>query len=229
MLAKDIMTTNVITIAPDLSVEEIAQLLLSCNISGVPVIDAGGNLIGLVSEGDLMRRRESGTERQRSWWLSLLTSPDERAREFVKTHGRTAEQVMSREVITISADTQVGEIARIMERRRIKRLPVVEDGKMVGIVSRANLLHGLATHSDRISVTPSQDDRAIRKAVQALVAHEDWITHGSLNVIVADGVTELWGWVDSEDERKALLTAVGEIDGVKKVVDHLGSVPPYIR
>ena len=229
MLAKDIMTPNVITIAPSLGVEEIAQLLLSCNISGVPVIDAEDRLIGLVSEGDLLWRREGGTERQRSWWLGLLASSEERAREFVKTHGRTAEDVMTREVITVDADTPVGEIARILERRHIKRVPVVEGGKIVGIVSRANLLHGLATHKDRISITPSPDDRAIREQVQALVAKEDWITPGSLNALVADGVAELWGWIDSGDERKALLAAVGELDGVKVVVDHLGSVPPFLR
>jgi CBS domain-containing protein len=229
MLAKDIMTPNVITIAPGLGVEEIAQLLLSCNISGVPVVDAEDRLIGLVSEGDLLRRHEGGTERQRSWWLNLLAGPEERAREFVKTHGRRAEDLMTREVITVTADTPVGEIAQILERRRIKRVPVVEDGKIVGIVSRANLLHGLATHKDRISITPSPDDRAIREQVQALVAKEAWISHGSLNVLVADGTVELWGWVDSEDERKALLIAVGELDGVKDVVDHLGSVPPYLR
>ena len=229
MLAKDIMTPNVITIAPSLGVEEIAQLLLSCNISGVPVVDAEDRLIGLVSEGDLLRRREGGTERHRSWWLSLLAGPEERAREFVRTHGRRAEDVMTREVVTVTADTPAGEIAQILERRRIKRVPVVEDGKIVGIVSRANLLHGLATHKERISVTPSPDDRAIRKQVQALVAKEDWITHGSLNALVADGVVELWGWVDSEDERKALMIAVGELDGVKEIVDHLGSVAPYLR
>jgi CBS domain-containing protein len=229
MLAKDVMTPNVVTIAPSLAIEEIAQLLLSCNISGVPVVDAEDRLIGLVSEGDLLRRLEDGTERRRSWWLNLLTGPEERAREFVKTHGRRAEDVMTREVMTVTADTPVGEIAHILERRRIKRVPVVEDGKIVGIVSRANLLHGLATHKDRISITPTPDDRAIREQVQALVAKEDWITHGSLNALVADGVAELWGWVDSEDERKALLTAVGELDGVKEVVDHLGSVPPYLR
>jgi CBS domain-containing protein len=223
------MTPNVITIAPGLGVEEIAQLLLSCNISGVPVVDAEDRLIGLVSEGDLLRRLEDGTERRRSWWLNLLTGPEERAREFVKTHGRRAEDVMTREVMTVTADTPVGEIAQILERRRIKRVPVVEDGKIVGIVSRANLLHGLATHKDRISITPSPDDRAIREQVQALVAKEAWISHGSLNVLVADGTVELWGWVDSEDERKALLIAVGELDGVKDVVDHLGSVPPYLR
>ena len=229
MLAKDIMTPNVVTIAPSLGIEEIAQLLLSCNISGVPVVDAEDRLIGLVSEGDLLRRLEDGTGRRRSWWLNLLTGPEERAREFVKTHGRRAEDVMTREVMTVTADTPVGEIAQILERRRIKRVPVVEDGKIVGIVSRANLLHCLATHKDRISITPTPDDRAIREQVQALVAKEDWITHGSLNALVADGVAELWGWVDSEDERKALLTAVGELDGVKEVVDHLGSVPPYLR
>ena len=229
MLAKDVMTPNVVTIAPSLAIEEIAQLLLSCNISGVPVVDAEDRLIGLVSEGDLLRRLEDGTERHRSWWLNLLTGPEERAREFVKTHGRRAEDVMTREVMTVTADTPVGEIAQILERRRIKRVPVVEDGKIVGIVSRANLLHCLATYKDRISITPTPDDRAIREQVQALVAKEDWITHGSLNALVADGVAELWGWVDSEDERKALLTAVGELDGVKEVVDHLGSVAPYLR
>ncbi len=229
MLAKDIMTTDIVTIAPSLRVEEIARLLLSRNISGVPVIDDRDRLIGLVSEGDLLRRTEGGTERQRSWWLSLLASPEESARDYIKTHGRTAEQVMTREVVTVTADTPVGEIAQILERRRIKRVPVVEDGRIVGIVSRANLLHSLATYKDRISVTPSPDDRSIRAEVQALVAKADWISHGSLNVLVADGAVELWGWVDSEDERKALMIAVGEMDGVKQVVDHLGSVPPYLR
>ena len=229
MLAKDVMTPNVVTIAPSLAIEEIAQLLLSCNISGVPVVDAEDRLIGLVSEGDLLRRLEDGTERRRSWWLNLLTGPEERAREFVKTHGRRAEDVMTREVMTVTADTPVGEIAQILERRRIKRVPVVEDGKIVGIVSRANLLHCLATHKDRISITSSPDDRAIREQVQALVAKEDWITYGSLNVLVTDGMAELWGWVDSEAERKALMVAVGELDGVKEVVDHLGSVAPYLR
>ena len=229
MLAKDIMTTNVITITPSLSVEQIAQLLLTCNISGVPVVDADDRLIGLVSEGDLMRRSEGGTERHRSWWLNLLVGPEARARDFIKSHGHKAEDVMTREVTTVTPDTPVGEIAEILEKRRIKRVPVIEGDKIVGIVSRANLLHGLATHKDRISIASSPDDRAIREQVQALVAHEDWITHGSLNVLVADGVVELWGWVDSEDERKALMTAVGEIDGVKEIVDHLGSVPPYMR
>ncbi len=228
MLAKDIMTADVITIAPSLAVERIAQLLLSCNISGVPVVDAEGALVGLVSEGDLIRR-DGDPERGRSWWLNLFTGPEERARDYVKSHGRRAEEVMTREVITVGEETPVGEIARLLEKRRIKRVPVVRDGRVVGIVSRANLLHGLATHKDRLDITPSPDERTIREEVLALVKREGWITHGSLNVMVADGVVELWGWVDSEAERKALLIAVEEIAGVREVNDHLGSLPPSMR
>ncbi|MFQ5776160.1 MAG: CBS domain-containing protein [Kiloniellaceae bacterium] len=229
MLAQDIMTTNVVTVTPDVRVEDIARLLLERSISGVPVVDSAGRLMGIVSEGDLMRRREGETERRASWWLNLLASPEDRAREYVKAHGRRAEDVMTRDVVSVAEDTPVGEIAQILEKRRIKRVPVLRDGKVVGIVSRANLLHGLAAHKDRISIAPSPNDRAIRERIMALVAHEGWITHGCLNVMVTGGVAELWGWVDSEEERKALCIAVEEIPGVRAVKDHLGSVAPYMR
>ncbi len=228
MLAKDIMTTNVITVTPDVSVEEIAQLLMNNGISAVPVVNSGGDLVGLVSEGDLMRRRENETEGRHAWWLNLLGSAQERAEDYIKTHGRRAEDVMTRKVVTVGENTSVGEIAQLLERRHIKRVPVVRDGKIVGLVSRANLLHGLATHKDSISVSTSPDDRAIRAAAQALVASEAWISHGSLNTMVADGVVDLWGWVETESERKALLIAIGEIEGVKEVIDHLGILPPYL-
>ncbi|NIR61759.1 MAG: CBS domain-containing protein [Gammaproteobacteria bacterium] len=226
MLAKDVMTRDVATVTPETRVEDIAKLLLRRDISGVPVVDARGRLVGMVSEGDLIRRGE--TEGRRSWWLNLLTGPEERARDYLKAHGGHAEDVMTREVVSVSEETPVGEIARILERRRIKRVPVVRDGKLVGIVSRANLLHGLASHRERISIAPSPDDRTIREKILALVKREGWITHGALNVIVNEGVVELWGWVDSRDERKALMAAVEGIEGVKKVNDHLGSVAPYL-
>ena len=228
MQAKDVMTTNVVTVTSDDRVEDIAKLLLERHISGAPVLDADGRLVGVVSEGDLMRRLE-GDAGRRSWWLKLLASPEERARDYTKSHGRLAGDVMTREVVTVAEDTPVGEIAHLLERRRIKRVPVVRDGKVVGIVSRANLLHGLAAHKDRVASEPSPDDRTIRKAVMALVERQGWITHGSLNVMVSDGVVELWGWVDSEDERKALRLAVEEVAGVNAVQDHLGSLPPYLR
>ncbi len=226
MLAKDVMTRDVATVTPETRVEDIAKLLLRRDISGVPVVDARGRLVGMVSEGDLIRRGE--TEGRRSWWLNLLTGPEERARDYLKAHGGHAEDVMTREVVSVSEETPVGEIARILERRRIKRVPVVRDGKLVGLVSRANLLHGLASHRERISIAPSPDDRTIREKILALVKREGWITHGALNVIVNEGVVELWGWVDSRDERKALMAAVEGIEGVKKVNDHLGSVAPYL-
>ena len=229
MLAKDVMTTNVVTIASDTRVDDIARLLLERNISGAPVLDTAGRLVGVVSEGDLMRRLESDAGRHRSWWLTLLASPEERARDFTKSHGQLAEDVMTRDVVTVAEDTPVGEIAHILERRRIKRVPVVQDGKVVGIVSRANLLHGLAAHKDRISIAPSSDDRTIREQIMASVGQQGWITHGTFNVMVSDGVVELWGWVDSDEERKALRIVVEEIPGVRVVQDHLGSVAPYLR
>ncbi len=229
MLASDVMTAAVVTVTSDVRVEDIAKLLLDNGISAVPVVDSGGRLVGMVSEGDLMRRRESGTERQRSWWLNLMASPDDRARDYAKSHGHTAEDVMTSNVVTVSENTPVGEIAEILEKRQIKRVPVIRDGEVVGIVSRANLLHGLAAHKDRISVATSSDDRTIRKQIMELVAQEGWITHGSLNVMVTDGAVELWGWVNSQEERKALKIAVADIPGVRSVEDHLGSLPGYLQ
>lgn len=228
MQAKDIMTTEVVTVTSDSRVEDIAKLLLERNISAVPVVDTNGKIIGIVSEGDLIRRRESETGGHRSWWLDLLTSPEERAREYVKIHGHIAGDIMTREIVSVAEETAVGEIARILEKRRIKRVPVMRNGEIVGIVSRANLLQGLATHKDQVSVEATPDDRRIREQIMALVAKEDWIVHG-LNAIATEGVVELWGQVDSEDERKALRIAVEDISGVRGIEDHLVLVPPYLR
>ena len=140
MQAKDVMTTKVVTVQPDARVEHIAALLLERSISGVPVVDADGRLLGIVTEGDLMRRPEIGTERHRGWWLRLFGDERERAAEYARAHGSRAADVMTRNVVTVSEETSVGEIARLLEEHRIKRVPVVRDDKVVGIVSRANLL-----------------------------------------------------------------------------------------
>ena len=228
MLAKDVMTTKVISVSLDTGVEEIAKLLLEQGISGMPVLDAEGRLQGIVSEGDLIRRRE-GESGGGSWWLNLLASDEDRARDFIKVHGHRAEDVMTRDVVAVDEDTPVGEIARILEKRRIKRVPVLRKGKLVGLVSRANLLHGLAAQKERAAAAPSPDDRTIREKILELVAHENWVSHGAINVLVNDGVVELWGLVDSDEERRALRIAVEDVDGVREVKDHLGSVPPYLR
>jgi predicted transcriptional regulator len=159
-----------------------------------------------------------------------MSSSRELAEDYIKTHGLRADQVMTRNPLTVTEDTTLGEVAQLLEKRRIKRVPVIRDGKLAGIVSRANLLRGLAAHKDKINVEMATDDRALREKILAeLKAQRDWLTHGIPNVFVNDGVVELWGWVDSEEERKAVLLAVENIAGVRSVEAHLGFIKPQIR
>ena len=161
MKAKDVMTTEVVYADPETSVRAIAQTLLKRRISAVPVIDDGGRVIGIVSEGDLMRRPESETDRPRSWWLKLLETPEDRASQYLKSHGLTARDVMTREPITVTEDTPLEEIAIVLERRAIKRVPVLRNGKLVGIVTRADLLHGLVARAGQaVKPVPLHRQRA---------------------------------------------------------------------
>jgi CBS domain-containing protein len=226
MHAKDIMTTSVVTVTPDTPVPAIARLLLERRISGVPVVDAGGRLVGIVTESDLMRRPEIETERSRPWWLQIFTGHREAAEEYTKSHGSKAGQVMTHPVVTVEEDTPVGDIAVLLEERRIKRVPVVRDGKLVGIVSRANLLQGLVADHARASVAGRPvGDREIRGAVMAELERQPWLTHRGINVIVVDGVVQLWGLVESEEERRAIRVLAENVPNVRQVVDRLGSVP----
>jgi CBS domain-containing protein len=209
-------------------VEEIARLLLERRISGVPVVDAAGRVLGIVSEGDLMRRPELGTEPHRGWWLRLFGDDRERATEYARAHGTRAEEVMTRDVIAVQEDTPVGEIARLLEAHRIKRVPVVRDGALVGIVSRANLLHGLAAHPAPAPPGRSVDDRAVRDEVARALQREGWTAQGPLNVTVTDGVVELWGLVESEEVRRAILVAAENVPGVRAVKDNLGRIRPWL-
>ena len=229
MRASDIMTTKVVTVSTDTKVDEIARVLLEKGISAVPVMDGNGAIVGIVSEGDLWRRQENETERHRSSWLRMFTSSEDDAREYAKTHGMTAAQVMSENIVSVTDETLVGDVAQLLEKNRIKRVPVLKDGKLVGIVSRANLLHGLAASKSSGPAAPSGDDREIRNGILAKLEHEDWISHGSINVIVTGGAVELWGWVNSEEERKALMIAVETVPGVSSVEDHLGMVAPWVQ
>src|SRR5579862_2979892 len=176
MHASDIMTTQVISVSPDTSVQELAKLLSDRGISGVPVIDAGGRLVGVVTEGDLLHRAETGTapntERRRARWLDSLASDRELAREYVKSHGRKVRDIMTTEVVTVAAATELAEIADLLETRRIKRVPVVRDGRVVGIVSRANLVRALAAAAD--STAADGDDRTMRAKLLAELGSQEW-------------------------------------------------------
>jgi CBS domain-containing protein len=228
MLARDVMTPKVVTVSPDTRVAEIARILLDRRISGVPVVDADGRLVGIVTEGDLLRRPELGTERSRGWWLRLFGDQRAEAEAYAKSHGTRAEEIMTRNVVTVTEDTSVAEIARLLETHRIKRVPVLRDGRLVGIVSRANLLHALAAGAAMPPAPTRVDDRSIRDEVMRRLDRAEWMTHGPLNVIVTDGVVQVWGFVESEAERTAIRVAVENVPGVVGVDLHLGTVRPWV-
>jgi CBS domain-containing protein len=221
------MTTKIVTVTPDTRVEAIARLLLERGISGVPVVAADGRLVGIVTEGDLMRRPDIGTERHRGWWLWLFGDERERAAEYARAHGSRADEVMTRNVVTVTEETTVGEIARLLEAHRIKRVPVVRGGRLVGIVSRANLLHGLAARPAPPPPDRPLDDRAVRDRIMEVLTREDLMAQGPLNVTVTDGVVELWGLVESEEGRLAVRVAVENVPGVRAVRDNLGRLQAW--
>jgi len=227
MQAADVMTTNVITVGENADVRQIVDLLLKNRISAVPVVDGEQRIIGIVSEGDLMRRVEDHPRRRHSWWLGMMAGDDDQARDFIKQHSRTAGEIMTRNVVSVAEDASLGDIAALLEEKHIKRVPVVRDGKLVGIVSRANLLQGLAVKGVA-GVAGSADDRSIRKALMKALPENAGVDTAFINVIVDHGAVELWGVVDSEAQSKAAGMAAAEVPGVKSVQNRLGQVPQWV-
>lgn len=242
MLARDVMTVKVVTVVEDTPVDEIARTLLRRRISAVPVVDLQDQVVGIVSEGDLVGRPNAGEDRDDSWWLSGILEPEERARKYAKARGLLAKDVMTTPVITANEDDSVTELAATLEKSRIKRVPVIRNGRLVGIVSRANLLHGLAalpkaTGEGEASTTrePAQapspvasDARAIRASILNKV-HNEIGVRGSINVIVTDGAVDLWGGVETEAERQAVRAAAENTPNVASVTDHLSVLSPALR
>nr|WP_205520827.1 CBS domain-containing protein [Propylenella binzhouense] len=214
------MTSPVISVGPDTPISEIAALLIERRISGVPVVDGGGRLVGIVSEGDLLRRAEIATEPRRPHWLELLTDRSIQAADFVRSHGLTAADVMTRDVVTADPETDLAQIAETLERRCIKRVPIVENGTPVGIVSRANLLHGLVA-GRHAPVAGGVSDDAIRDALNEELRDEGWIDLTRMNIVVTDGVVHLWGIVKSDEQARALEVAARNVAGVQRVENHL--------
>ncbi|MCC6779836.1 MAG: CBS domain-containing protein [Hyphomicrobiales bacterium] len=221
MKAADVMVTKVVTVGPDASVQDIAEILLSNRISGVPVVGAQGELLGIVSEGDLLRRVEAGTGRRRPWWLAIFIGKEALAAEFVKEHARKVRDVMTHHVVTASPDAALSEIADLLEKNAIKRVPIVRDGRVVGIVSRANLLQALAGRAAPSASRAPEDDAKIRDAVLAQLNAEPWARPTMINVIVQDGTVELWGVVDSASEKAAVRVTAEGTPGVRAVTDNL--------
>jgi CBS domain-containing protein len=223
MKVKDVMTTKVICIGADEPVLKAARLMLQNRISGLPVLDKEGELLGIVTEGDFLRRGELGTQRQRPKWLEFVLGPGKLAAEYVHTSGRKVEEIMTPDPRTIREDDSLETVVETMERHHVKRLPVTRGGRMVGIVSRANLMHALASVT-RDRTAPNGGDVALRNNVLTAIAKLNWAPH--VNVIVKDGVAELHGIITDDRERQGLIVAVENVAGVKQVHDHLVWVEP---
>lgn len=229
MQAKDIMTDKVISVSPETEVSEIAKLLIRKRISAVPIVDGDQRILGIVSEGDLIRRTETGTEKQRgSWWLGLFTSPESLSTAYTKAHGRRAADIMTQNVITVTEDTPIADVARTLEEHHVKRVPVVRDGRLVGIVSRANLLHGLAAGVGKSAPSVSASDAEIREQLLGRLRGEPWADLGYANATVENGVVHLWGMAETDEQIKAMEVAARETPGVTSIENHMRHVPPMM-
>lgn len=226
MNAGDIMTTRVISVLPETSVREVARILHANRVSAVPVVAEDGRLLGMLSAGDLLRRAQHGPDGGGSWWLALLASGEPLPGGYAVRHDLTAREVMTQEVIRVREDAPLDEVAGLLERNRIKRVPVERDGKVVGIVSRANLAHGLASQSGGNAPLPG--DAAIRAAILDTLERASVSTH-LMNVVVTDGTAWLWGAVDSASEHAAVIAAARAAPGVKRVSDHLFLLASRLR
>ena len=223
MRARDVMVRAVATTTPESTVEELARLMINLRISGVPVIDKDGRLVGIVTEGDLLRRAETGTERHRASWSQSFVSNSRLAAEYIKSHAKRVAEIMTTEVVSVEEMATLGEIADLMETKHIKRVLVVRDGKIVGIVSRADLLQVLASGGAR---TADEDrDRTIRSQLLAELREQKWADPPEGRVVVSDGIVHLWGIVGSDEERRALRVAADNTPGVRGVEDHTEFAP----
>lgn len=225
MKVQDVMTRNVISVKPEDTVARAVRLMLQRRVSGLPVIDTAGRLVGMVTEGDFLRRTETGTQRQRPRWLEFLAGPGRLADEYVHTHGRKISEVMTIEPVTVTEDASLADAVSLMEKRRIKRLPVLRGDKVIGILSRANVLHALASVSREMK-PGSANDTAIRENILAELANEKWAPIAMLNIVVRDGVVDIWGTISDERERQALIVAAENVPGVERVNDHVAWIEP---
>lgn len=220
MNATDIMTADVVSVAEDTPVRDIVRLLLSRGISGVPVVNAEGAVTGVVSEGDLLRRAELGTQKKRGGWMTFFTGTATLADDYVRSHAEVARDIMTRAVVYAAPETTLSDLADLMEERRVKRIPILDKGKLVGIVSRSNLLRALASLPAKAASAPV-DDESIRAALFAELANQAWSRRSDNSVIVTDGVVHLWGLVATRDEQRALELAARGTPGVKDVQSHM--------
>lgn len=221
MQARDIMNRDVVTFTPATTVAAAATTLATQHISGAPVIGADGSVVGMVTEGDLWRRPEIGTARHHSWWEPLFADSRTLAQEYIKSYGHTVADVMTREVVSVAEDTPLGEVAALLDRKRIKRVPVLREGRLVGLVSRGDIVRLVAAaEAERLTATPPRGDDEIRRIITERMRAEPWIAGAPLNVMVRDGRVEITGWVQNDAQRHALDILVQDVPGVRELRNH---------
>jgi CBS domain-containing protein len=225
MNAGDVMTQSTVTVDPDASITHAIHLMLKRRISGLPVVDDTGALVGIVTEGDLLRRAELGTQKRRPRWIEFLIGPGRLASEYVSACGRKVHEVMTTPVHTVTEDTPLTDVVRIMESKQVKRLPVLCEGRLVGILSRANLLRALVS-VPRDTKPANVADASIRKHLLAELAKQSWAPVALVDVIVKNGVVHLWGTLTEERQRQGIRVVAENTPGVKRVEDHLVWIEP---
>ena len=224
MQVSDIMTSSVVTVQPETALHDAVQLMIDHDIGGLPVVDEAGRLAGILTESDLLRRTETATERQRRRWAQFFVSRGKLAEEYVASHGRKVGEVMTAQVVTVAEEAPLGEAVELMERRRLRRLPVLAGGRLVGIVSRTDILHALASLSATASPVPASD-AAIRARLRAVAAKQEWVP-ATVKFIVRHGIVELRGVLFDDRCRAALRVLAENVPGVTEVEDHLVWVEP---
>ncbi|PSC06445.1 histidine kinase [Alsobacter soli] len=227
MLAKDVMTPGVVSISPEASIKDAAALMLERHISGLPVIDEAGALVGMVTEGDLLKRVELGTQQKRPKWLEFILGPGRMSTDYVQTRGRKVGEVMTSRVVTVNEDADLADVVTSMNDHRIKRIPVLRGGSVIGLVTRADLLKALEGMLERGAVAANPSDLEIRSAILAELEAQSWAPTGTINISVQGGVVELNGCIFDDREREALQVAAENVAGVKAVKDHVTTIEPY--
>ena len=222
MKAKDVMTHCLVSIAPEAPIRDAIARMISHQVSGIPVIGADGRLVGMVTEGDFLRRGEMHTEAPRRRWLELLLGPGSDATEYARSHGHTVRDVMSPNVVTVGKETPLSAVVHLMEEHGIKRLPVIDDGRVVGIVSRADLMSALAEYLIKPKKVSPASDESIRRTIVTEMKRQPWCPVQSLSIRVRKGFVDLSGTIFDERQRRALHVLVENVQGVKGIHDHLG-------
>ena len=224
MRVTDLMTRNCISVLPSTTLADVARIMLENHVTGLPVLDTDGKLLGIVSEGDLLRRAELGTDGQPMNWLKALLMPSSVAENYVVTHARHVSGVMTKNPVSVTPATELNDVAEVMLRRHIKRLPVLDEGRLVGVISRTDLLRALMRKL--IETKADATDEEIRKYIKSEMDHASWAPHHGIHIHVKEKVVDLEGAVFSDEERRGLLVIAENTPGVKEVQDHLMYVDP---